>query len=196
MMYGLNSDFQKRNVVIYARVSTEHDAQLSALENQVEWYRPILAARPEWTLVDSYIDEGITGTSAEKRPQFMKMIRDAKARRFNMIITREVSRFARNTVDTLQYTRALKEYGVEVCLSEIRGILNACPSPRGAKTMLGQHLIIWSSTPLLILNVLTFKFAADIQSILIIFVDNNESKRYNLSKWRCLTWRLPAKKVF
>ena len=114
MMYGLNSDFQKRNVVIYARVSTEHDAQLSALENQVEWYRPILAARPEWTLVDSYIDEGITGTSAEKRPQFMKMIRDAKTRKFNMIITREVSRFARNTVDTLQYTRALKEYGVEV----------------------------------------------------------------------------------
>ena len=58
MIYGLNSDFQKRNVVIYARVSTEHDAQLSALENQVEWYRPILAARPEWTLVDSYIDDG------------------------------------------------------------------------------------------------------------------------------------------
>lgn len=56
----------------------------------------------------------ITGTSAEKRPQFMQMIRDAKKRKFDMIITREVSRFARNTVDTLQYTRTLKEYGVEV----------------------------------------------------------------------------------
>ena len=113
-MYGLNSDFQKRRVAIYARVSTEHEAQLSALENQMDWYKPILAARPEWTLVTQYIDEGITGTSAEKRPQFMKMIEDAKQKKFDMIITREVSRFARNTVDTLQFTRMLKEYGVEV----------------------------------------------------------------------------------
>ena len=110
----INSDFGKRRVVIYARVSTEHEAQISALENQLDWYEPILAARPEWELVGRYIDEGITGTSAEKRPQFMKMIRDAKARKFDMIITREVSRFARNTVDTLQYTRDLKAKGVEV----------------------------------------------------------------------------------
>ena len=112
--YGLNSDFQKRSVAIYARVSTEHEAQLSALENQMDWYKPILSARPEWTLVAQYVDEGITGTSAEKRPQFMKMIEDAKHKKFDMIITREVSRFARNTVDTLQFTRKLKEYGVEV----------------------------------------------------------------------------------
>lgn len=110
----INSDFGKRRVVIYARVSTEHEAQISALENQVDWYKPILAARPEWELVGQYIDEGITGTSAEKRPQFMKIIKDAKARKFDMIITREVSRFARNTVDTLQYTRELKARGVEV----------------------------------------------------------------------------------
>ncbi|MBQ3545430.1 MAG: recombinase family protein [Lachnospiraceae bacterium] len=112
--YELNSDFQKRDVAIYARVSTEHEAQLSALENQMDWYKPILTARPDWTLVAQYVDEGITGTSAEKRPQFMKMIEDAKKKKFNMIITREVSRFARNTVDTLQFTRKLKEYGVEV----------------------------------------------------------------------------------
>ena len=114
MYYGLNSDFQKRDVAIYARVSTEHEAQLSALGNQLDWYKPILAARPDWTLTAQYIDEGITGTSAEKRPQFMKMVEDARQKKFNMIITREVSRFARNTVDTLQYTRLLKEYGVEV----------------------------------------------------------------------------------
>lgn len=113
-MYGVNSDFQRRDVAIYARVSTDHEAQVSALGNQVDWYKPILAARPEWTLCAQYIDEGITGTSAEKRPQFMKMIRDARAQKFNMIITREVSRFARNTVDTLQYTRLLKDLGVEV----------------------------------------------------------------------------------
>lgn len=110
----INSDFVKKRVVIYARVSTEHEAQLSALENQVDWYKPILAARPEWTLVGQYIDEGITGTSAEKRPQFMKMISNAKQKKFDMIITREVSRFARNTVDTLQYTRELKSKSVEV----------------------------------------------------------------------------------
>ena len=107
-------DIGKRRIVIYARVSTEHKEQLDALENQLEWYKPILALKPEWELVDRYIDKGITGTSAEKRPQFMQMIRDAKLRKFDMIITREVSRFARNTVDTLQYTRTLKEYGVEV----------------------------------------------------------------------------------
>ena len=110
----INSDFEKRRVVIYARVSTEHEAQLSALENQVDWYKPILAARPNWILAGQYIDEGITGTSAEKRPQFMQMIGDAKAGKFDMIITREVSRFARNTVDTLKYTRELKDHKVEV----------------------------------------------------------------------------------
>ena len=107
-----NSDFDKRRVAIYARVSTEHEAQLSAIENQLDWYKPILDARPNWTLVAQYIDEGITGTSAEKRPQFLQMIRDAKKNKFDMIITREVSRFARNTVDTLQYTRLLKDYKV------------------------------------------------------------------------------------
>lgn len=112
--YGMNSDFEHRRVAIYARVSTEHEAQVSALGNQIDWYKPILAARPEWELVAQYIDEGITGTSAEKRPQFMKMIQDARSKKFDMIITREVSRFARNTVDTLQYTRKLKEYGCEV----------------------------------------------------------------------------------
>lgn len=55
-MYGLNSDFQKRDVAIYARVSTEHEAQLSALENQIDWYKPILEARPDWTLTAQYID--------------------------------------------------------------------------------------------------------------------------------------------
>lgn len=110
----INSDFEKRRVVIYARVSTEHEAQLSALENQLDWYKPILEARPNWVLAGQYIDEGITGTSAEKRPQFMQMIKDAKVGKFDMIITREVSRFARNTVDTLKYTRELKDNKVEV----------------------------------------------------------------------------------
>lgn len=109
-----NMDMRERNVVIYARVSTEHEAQISALENQLDWYKPILEMNKHWHVVDWYIDKGITGTSAEKRPQFMQMMEDAKKKKFDLIITREVSRFARNTVDTLQYTRMLKEYKVEV----------------------------------------------------------------------------------
>ena len=104
----------KRRVAIYARVSTEHEAQLSALENQKDWYKPILESNPEWELVQMYIDEGITGTPASKRSQFLRMIEDAEDGNFDLILTRDVPRFARNTVDTLQYTRKLKAIGVEV----------------------------------------------------------------------------------
>ena len=113
-MIPYSMEYLKRKVVIYARVSTEHEAQISALENQLDWYKPLLDFHPEWTLVERYVDEGITGTSAEKRPEFMRMMEDAKKHKFDLILTREVSRFARNTVDTLQYTRMLKEHGVEV----------------------------------------------------------------------------------
>ncbi len=107
-----------RKVVIYARVSTEHEAQISALENQVQYYDEILERHPEWELIDRYIDEGITGTSINKRDGFLRMMQDAKNKRFDLIITKEVSRFARNTVDTLQQTRILKTYGVEVWFTE------------------------------------------------------------------------------
>ena len=113
-MIPYTMEYRNRTVVIYARVSTEHEAQISALENQLDWYKPLLDYHPEWTLVERYVDEGITGTSAEKRPEFMRMMEDAKKHKFDLILTREVSRFARNTVDTLQYTRMLKEHGVEV----------------------------------------------------------------------------------
>lgn len=107
-------EFQNRKVAIYARVSTEHEAQIQALDNQLDWYKPILTSHPEWELYRQYVDEGITGTSADKRPEFMQMIKDAKNHKFDLIITRETSRFARNTVDTLQYTRELRRCGVEV----------------------------------------------------------------------------------
>ena len=108
----------KRKVAIYARVSNEHEAQLSALDNQVQYYDDILKKNPDWILYDRYIDEGITGTSTKKRKNFMRMMEDAKAGKFDLIITREVSRFARNTVDTLQETRKLKKIGVEVYFTE------------------------------------------------------------------------------
>ena len=104
----------KRKVAIYARVSTEHEAQLSALDNQVQYYDEVLKKNPNWILYDRYIDEVLSGTSTKKRKNFMRMIEDAKAGRFDLIVTREVSRFARNTVDTLQETRKLKSIEVEV----------------------------------------------------------------------------------
>ncbi len=110
----MSRDKVERKVVVYARVSTEHEAQLTALENQIDWYTDVLNLHPTWHLVNMYVDKGVTGTSATKRPQFMQMMEDAKLGGFNMIITREVSRFARNTVDTLEYTRMLKKLGVGV----------------------------------------------------------------------------------
>ena len=85
-----------RKMVFYGRVSTEHEAQLSALENQMKWYEDQLKYHPNWDVVERYIDEGITGTQAKKRPAFLKMIEDAKAGKFDLIVTREVCRFARN----------------------------------------------------------------------------------------------------
>lgn len=108
-----------RRMCFYGRVSTEHEAQLSALENQMQWYDDQLKYHPNWILVDRYIDEGITGTQARKRPAFLRMIEDAKAGKFDLIVTREVCRFARNTVDTLIYTRELKsKYDIEVFFVE------------------------------------------------------------------------------
>ena len=104
-----------RNMVFYGRVSTEHEAQLSALENQIQWYDDQAKYHPNWNVLDKYIDEGITGTQAKKRPAFLQMIEDAKQGKFDLIVTREVCRFARNTVDTLVTTREL--HGVEVILS-------------------------------------------------------------------------------
>lgn len=109
---------RQRSVVFYGRVSTEHEAQLAALENQIQWYEDQAKYHPNWTVLKSYIDRGITGTQAKKRPAFMEMLNDAKYHKFDLIVTREVCRFARNTVDTLVITRQLKEIGIEVYFVE------------------------------------------------------------------------------
>ena len=109
---------RQRSVVFYGRVSTEHEAQLAALENQKQWYEDQAKYHPNWTVLKSYIDRGITGTQAKKRPAFMEMLNDAKYHKFDLIVTREVCRFARNTVDTLVITRQLKEIGIEVYFVE------------------------------------------------------------------------------
>ena len=109
---------RERTIVFYGRVSTEHEAQLAALENQMQWYEDQAKYHPNWNVLKKYIDRGITGTQAKKRPAFMEMLEDAKRNKFDLIVTREVCRFARNTVDTLVITRQLKEMGIEVYFVE------------------------------------------------------------------------------
>lgn len=119
MPTNVNFDkFRKRKVVFYGRVSTEHEAQLAALENQMQWYDDEANRHENWSVLKKYIDEGITGVQAKKRPAFLQMIKEAKQKKFDLIVTREVCRFARNTVDTLVVTRELKNYGVEVFFVE------------------------------------------------------------------------------
>ncbi len=103
-----------RKVVFYGRVSTEHEEQTYALKNQMQWYDELRKQYPNWSVVDRYIDDGVTGTQAKKRPEFMRMLNDAQSGKFDLIVTREVSRFARNTVECLEFTRQLKSLNVEV----------------------------------------------------------------------------------
>ena len=97
-----------KRVVAYCRVSTDHEDQANSLENQKAYFDRSIKQNEEWEFVKIYADEGITGTSVKKRKAFNKMIEDAYNHKFDVILTKEVSRFARNTVDTLEYTRKLK----------------------------------------------------------------------------------------
>lgn len=105
---------QKRKVAGYARVSTDLAEQLTSYEAQVSYYRNYIQSKPEWEFVEVYTDEGISGTGTKKRDGFNRMIKDALAGKIDLIVTKSVSRFARNTVDSLQTIRELKEHGVEV----------------------------------------------------------------------------------
>ena len=101
-------------VTFYARVSTDKEEQRNSLENQIQYYTELIQSKPGWTYVAGYIDEGISGTSTKRRDSFLRMIRDAKAGRFDFIITKEISRFSRSTLDSIQYTQELLEHDVGV----------------------------------------------------------------------------------
>lgn len=105
---------QKRRVAGYARVSTDHEDQVTSYEAQVDYYTTHIQGNPEWIFAGVYSDAGITGTSMKKRDGFNQMVADALAGKIDLILTKSVSRFARNTVDSLTTVRKLKEKGVEV----------------------------------------------------------------------------------
>lgn len=101
-------------VVAYSRVSTEHEDQINSLNNQKQFWEEFIKKNPEWEYAGMYWDEGITGTSIKKRTGFNQMIKDAKQNKFDLILTKQVSRWARNIVDSIQTARDLKKIGVGV----------------------------------------------------------------------------------
>ena len=101
-------------VTYYARVSSESDEQLNSLGNQISYYENLIKKNLNWTFVPGYIDEGLSGISTRKRENFNRMIDDAADHKFDLVITKEISRFARNTLDSIQFTRKLLGYGVGV----------------------------------------------------------------------------------
>lgn len=104
---------QKRRVAAYARVSTDHEEQLTSYEAQVDYYTRYIKSREDWEFVHVYADEGISATGISKREGFKTMVEDALLGRIDLIVTKSVSRFARNTVDSLSTIRKLKEKGCE-----------------------------------------------------------------------------------
>ena len=101
-------------VTFYARVSSESDEQLNSLGNQIGYYEDLIQKNKAWTFVSGYIDEGLSAATTKKRENFHRMVEDAKSGLFDLIITKEITRFARNTLDSIQYTRELLSSGVGV----------------------------------------------------------------------------------
>ena len=110
------AEFKKKHLRVapYCRVSTGKDDQLPSYESQIEYYTAKIAERPEWTMVRLYADQGKSGTSTKKRKEFMKLVQDCKKGKIDLVITKSVSRFCRNTLDGLDYVRRLKRMGVGV----------------------------------------------------------------------------------
>jgi len=104
----------KKKVAAYARVSTDNEEQISSYEAQVDYYTRYIKSKNDWEFIEVYTDERISATNTKKRDGFNRMIKDALEKKIDLIVTKSVSRFARNTVDTLTTVRKLKEKGVEI----------------------------------------------------------------------------------
>ena len=114
IMKGIPLQELNLRVCFYARVSTDKDEQLHSLQSQISFFNDYISKVPNWSFVGSYIDEGISGTQVKKREEFLKMIEDAKKHKFDLILTKEISRFSRNTLDSIKYTQELLSNGVGV----------------------------------------------------------------------------------
>ena len=114
IMKGIPLQELKLKVCFYARVSTDKDEQLHSLSAQISFFNDYISKVPNWHFIGSYIDEGISGTQVKKREEFLRMIEDAKKHKFDLILTKEISRFSRSTLDSIKYTQELLQNGVGV----------------------------------------------------------------------------------
>ena len=123
------AETQKLRMAAYARVSTDSTDQANSFLAQMEHYQRMIATNENWTLADVYADRGISGTSAEKRTDFQRMLSDCRQGRIDKILVKSISRFARNTKECLEIVRELKAIGVGVCFEEqnIDTGKDACP---------------------------------------------------------------------
>lgn len=112
----------KKRVAAYCRVSTEKEEQAQSFESQCDFFRCYIEQKEEWEFYKVFADEGISGTSTKKREQFNQMIAEAKQRKFDLLITKEISRFARNTLDSIYYTRELRKVGVGIYLKALKAL--------------------------------------------------------------------------
>ena len=118
LMESKRNDDRPLRVAAYCRVSTDDADQLNSYNAQKRYYTEYINANPKWRLVDIYADEGITGTLVKKREDFLRMIKDCERGKIDMIITKSVSRYARNIVDSLSYLRKLKKMGIGIFFEE------------------------------------------------------------------------------
>ena len=114
IMKGVPLQELSLRVCFYARVSTDKDEQLHSLQSQISFFNDYISKVPNWEFIGSYIDEGISGTQVKKREEFLRMIEDAKRHKFDLILTKEISRFSRSTLDSIKYTQELLASGVGV----------------------------------------------------------------------------------
>ena len=118
LLTSRKNEYRQLNVAAYCRVSTDSEDQLQSYEAQVKYYTDHICKNPKWHFVGIYADEGITGTLVNKRERFKDMIKDCEKGKIDLILTKSVSRFARNTVDSLNYVRKLKAMGIGVFFEE------------------------------------------------------------------------------
>lgn len=137
ILQGKNITTLPLRVTFYARVSTDSDEQLNSLENQISYFKEYITTNPNWIYVDGYVDEGISGSSVKKRKHFLRMIEDAKSGYFDLIITKEVSRFSRNLSDSIKYTQELMANDVGVYFQS-NGINTYDPNSEFILNMMGS----------------------------------------------------------
>lgn len=118
MLAKKRSDTKRLRVAVYCRVSTDDEEQLNSYEAQIAYYTEAIAKNPSWTFAGIYADEGISGTMTKKRKDFLRLMDDCEKGKIDMILTKSISRFARNTVDSLSWVRKLRAMNIGVYFEE------------------------------------------------------------------------------